>query len=62
MSHEYDVHLSDGSSYNVKTPNHHDDHDTNTFASHLLDIIKSIVGNVASGVLVHRFTYKGRAK
>lgn len=62
MSHEYDVQLSDGKKYSVKTQHHHEDHDTNTFANHLLDVIKNILGTVASGVIVHRFTYKGKAK
>lgn len=55
----YEVHLSDGSKYDVTTEYHHGDHDWETFARHLLDIVKSATSGVISGVIVH-FLHKGR--
>jgi hypothetical protein len=59
MAHSYEVQTSDGT-FNVDTQHHHDDHGDSAFKKHLLDIILSTASGVASGLIVHRFTYKGR--
>jgi hypothetical protein len=59
MVHIYSARLTDGQTYDVQTPNHHENHSDTDFRRHLLDIIKSSVSGVVSGTVVH-FLYKGR--
>lgn len=59
MSHVYEVHTSDGDVHSVTTPNHHDDHHPDTFAKHLLDVIKGAAGGFLSAT-VTRYVYRGR--
>lgn len=56
--HLYEVHLDDGSVHDVRTPHHHDDHDDETFARHLLDVIKGAAGGVIGGLIL-RIIHKG---
>lgn len=59
MVHLYSATLSDGSAYDVQTPNHHANHPEADFRRHLLDIIKSSISGVITATVVH-FAYKGR--
>ncbi len=60
MPHEYHVQTSDGQSFTVTTDQHHDDHTDKGFRDHLLDVIKQAVAQIASGVFIHHYTYRGR--
>lgn len=60
MGHMYEAHTNDGQSFDVSTPHHHSDHDDQTFRNHLLDVIKQSASQIIAGVVVHRYTYKGR--
>jgi|HubBroStandDraft_6_1064221.scaffolds.fasta_scaffold1403352_1 hypothetical protein len=60
MAHKYEVSTNDGT-YNVTTNDHHDDHGEHKFKNVLLNIIVTTATSVASGLIVHKFTYKGRA-
>lgn len=59
MKHHYEVSTSDGT-FNVHTDNHHDDHNDAWFRQHLVQAILNGVANVASGIILHHYTYKGR--
>lgn len=59
MANLYHVTLSSGETFTVTTEEHHDDHSDQSFARHLLDIIKSSIGGVISVTVVH-FLHKGR--
>jgi hypothetical protein len=59
MAHAYEVHTSDGQSYDVTVQEHHDDHPNDAFKKHLLDVIKGSVSGVISASVI-RFAYKGR--
>lgn len=59
MAHVYEVATNQGN-FDVNTPHHHGDHDDKTFAQHLLDVIKQSGAQIVAGLVVHRFTYKGR--
>jgi hypothetical protein len=59
MDNVYSVKHSNGNSYDVPTPHHHDDHPEHRFKDHLLDVLKSMVSGVAGGYILH-FSLKGR--
>lgn len=59
MAHQYEVHTNDGKSYDVSTPNHHEDHDDGAFRRHLLDVIKGAASGVIAQSVV-RYVYRGR--
>lgn len=56
----YEVQLRDGQRYDVRTPQHHDDHDDPGWRKHLADILKGTVSGVTS-TLITRWVFKGRA-
>lgn len=59
MKHHYEVSTNDGT-YNVRTDNHHDNHDDAWFRQHLIQAILNAAANVAGGIVLHHYTYKGR--
>ena len=48
MANVYEVTLSDGKVYTVTTKEHHSDHTQNSWLNHLVDVLKTIVANVAT--------------
>lgn len=59
MAHFYEVRTSDGN-FNVSTDNHHDNHSDEWFRQHLIQAILDTARDVASGIILHHYTYKGR--
>jgi len=58
MGHVYEAHGDDGTKYDVETNHHHEDHSPDTFAKHLLDVIKATLSGVLANKIIN-FRYKG---
>lgn len=59
MANIYEVHHTNGQTYEVPTDRHHDDHSDYDFKKHLLTILEGIVSGVATGHIMH-YRFKGR--
>lgn len=57
--HVYEVSTSDGT-FNVNTDQHHDNHSDAAFRQHLMQAILNAAANLAGGIVLHHYTYKGR--
>ena len=59
MAHLYEVSTSSGT-FDVTTDQHHDDHSDAVFREHLIQAILNAAANLAGGVILHHYTYRGR--
>jgi len=59
MAHLYDVQTNKGG-FDVKTDHHHTHMSLADFERLLTQAILNLGGGIAQGLVVHRYTYKGR--
>jgi S-adenosylmethionine:diacylglycerol 3-amino-3-carboxypropyl transferase len=59
MANKYEVTLTNGQVYDVTISKHHDDYTQNVWLGHLVDVLKTIVSNVATHHITN-YKFKGR--